>query len=63
MIAALRSLPRTVWLIEGIAEVTASLLKLISGVIFDRTRRAKSFILFGDGPAGLTRPMIAFITA
>jgi len=98
MIAALRSLPRTVWLIgaislindsasemlypliplylasvlmagpralgliEGIAEATASLLKLFSGVVFDRTRRARPFILFGYGLAGLARPLIAFVT-
>lgn len=32
--------PRAMGIIEGIAEATASLLKLFSGVIVDRTRRA-----------------------
>jgi Na+/melibiose symporter-like transporter len=33
--------PKAMGLIEGIAEATASLLKLFFGVIVDRTRRAK----------------------
>ena len=37
--------PRALGIIEGIAEATASLLKLFSGVIVDRTRRAKPWIL------------------
>lgn len=34
-------------IIEGIAEATASLLKLFSGVVVDRTRRARPWLLFG----------------
>lgn len=45
--------PKAMGLIEGIAEATASLLKLFSGVIVDRTRRAKPWIIFGYGLAGL----------
>ena len=99
MIAAVRSLPRTVWLIglismindaasdmiypliplylssvlmagpralgiiEGIAEATASLLKLFSGVLFDRTGKAKPWIVFGYSLAGFGRPLIAFVTS
>ena len=33
--------PRALGVIEGVAEATASLLKLFSGVVVDRTRRAK----------------------
>ena len=44
--------PRALGIIEGIAEATASLLKLFSGVIVDRTRRAKPWIVFGYGLAG-----------
>ncbi|MFO1401237.1 MAG: MFS transporter [Steroidobacteraceae bacterium] len=98
MLAALRSLPRTVWLIglislvndsasemlyplvplyltsvlmagpralgliEGIAEATASLLKLLSGVIMDHTRRARPWILGGYGLAALGRPLVASVT-
>jgi MFS family permease len=52
--------PRALGIIEGIAEASASLLKLFSGVIVDRTRRTKPWILLGYGLAGLARPLIAF---
>ncbi len=55
--------PRALGLIEGIAEATASLLKLGSGVILDRTRRAKPWILGGYGLASLARPLMAVVTA
>jgi MFS family permease len=54
--------PRTLGLIEGVAEATASLLKLFSGVVVDHTRRTKPWIVFGYGLAGLTRPLIALVT-
>lgn len=59
--AVLMSGPRVLGLIEGIAEATASLLKLFSGVIVDRTRRAKPWVVFGYALAGLGRPLIAFV--
>ena len=52
--------PRALGIIEGIAEATASLLKLFSGVIVDRTRRAKPWVVFGYALAGLARPVTAF---
>ncbi len=55
--------PRALGLIEGIAEATASLLKLFSGVLMDRTRRARPWMLLGYGLAGLGRPLIAFISS
>ncbi|MGE5452823.1 MAG: MFS transporter [Acidobacteriota bacterium] len=55
--------PRALGVIEGVAEATASLLKLFSGVVVDRTRRAKPWIVFGYGLAGLGRPLIAFVTS
>jgi len=55
--------PKAMGLIEGITEATASLLKLFSGVIVDRTRRAKPWIVFGYGLAGLARPLIAFVAS
>lgn len=55
--------PRALGIIEGIAEATASLLKLFSGVIVDRTRRAKPWIVFGYGLAGLGRPLVAFVAS
>ena len=99
MIAALRSLPRTVWLlglislvndsasdmiyplvplyvssvlmagpkalglIEGIAESAGSVLKLVAGVLADRTRKVKSWIVGGYAIAGFARPLIAFATS
>ena len=55
--------PRALGLIEGIAEATASLLKLFSGVIVDRTRRAKPWVVAGYALAGFARPLIAFATS
>lgn len=55
--------PRALGLIEGIAEASASLLKLFSGVIMDRTRRAKPWVVGGYGLAGFARPLIALATS
>lgn len=55
--------PRALGIIEGIAEATASLLKLFSGAIVDRTRRAKPWIIWGYALAGFARPLIAFATS
>lgn len=55
--------PRALGIIEGIAEATSSMLKLFSGVIVDRTRRTKPWIVFGYGLAGLGRPLIALVTS
>lgn len=45
-------------IIEGVAETTASVLKLVSGIWTDRTGRRKPFVLAGYGLAGLARPLI-----
>src|SRR5688500_16340976 len=45
-------------LIEGIAEATASILKVISGFWTDRIRRRRPFIVFGYALAGIARPLI-----
>jgi MFS family permease len=99
VIAALRSLPRTVWLlgfislvndaasdmmyplvplyltsvlmagpkalglIEGVAEAISSVLKLVAGVLADRTRKVKYWVVAGYGIAGIARPLIAFTTS
>lgn len=54
--------PRVLGLIEGSAEAVSSLLKLLSGVWSDRTRRAKPFVVWGYGVAGLARTLIAAAT-
>jgi len=59
--SVLMSGPRVLGFIEGVAEATASLLKLFSGVVVDRTRRGKPWIVFGYALAGLGRPLIAFV--
>jgi len=51
--------PRALGAIEGVAEATAALLKLFSGVIFDRTRIARPWIIGGYSLAGFARPLIA----
>lgn len=54
--------PRALGLIEGLAEATSSLLKLVSGVLVDRTGKSKPFIVFGYSLAGFGRPLIAFVS-
>ena len=49
--------PRALGLIEGIAEATASLLKLFSGVIMDHMGHAKGFVAGGYGLAAFSRPL------
>jgi MFS family permease len=50
----------TIGLIEGIAESTASLLKLYSGWLSDRYGRRKPFVMAGYGLAAVSKPLIAF---
>ena len=52
-----------VGLMEGIAETTASLLKLFSGWLSDKLNRRKVLVVGGYGLSGLTRPVIAIATA
>ena len=51
--------PKALGIIEGIAEATSSIFKLVSGVIVDRTKKAKPWIVLGYGLAGFGRPLIA----
>ncbi len=46
-------------LIEGIAEATASLVKMFSGWLSDRLGRRKPLMLFGYGISTLSRPLLA----
>jgi MFS family permease len=55
--------PRALGLIEGVAEATAGLLKLLSGVLVDRSRRSRPWIVLGYGLAGLGRPLIGLIAS
>jgi MFS family permease len=49
--------------IEGIAESTASLLKVFSGLLSDRVRRRKPLVLAGYGLSGAARPLIGLAAA
>lgn len=51
--------PRALGIIEGVAEATSSLLKLFSGVLTDRTRTAKPWVVGGYALAALSRPLMA----
>ena len=50
-------------LIEGAAETTAALLKLVSGSYSDRVASRKGLVLWGYGVSAIARPLIALATA
>ena len=58
--ATLAAGPAALGLIEGVAETTASLLKLFSGAWSDRTGRKKPLVLAGYGLSTLARPLVGF---
>lgn len=60
--ATLAAGPAVLGLIEGVAETTASLLKLFSGVWSDRSGRKKPLVLAGYGLSTLARPLVGFAT-
>jgi MFS family permease len=49
-------------LIEGIAEGTASLIKVLSGWLSDRIGRRKGLAVFGYGVSTLAKPFLYFVT-
>ncbi len=52
--------PAALGMIEGIAESTASLLKLYSGYLSDRVKRRKGWVVAGYSISNIIRPLIAF---
>lgn len=54
----LKAGPAAVGVIEGVAEATASLTKMVSGGLSDRLRRRKPLIVAGYSVAALVRPLI-----
>ncbi|MEO8354008.1 MAG: MFS transporter [Chthoniobacter sp.] len=52
----------TLGLIEGVAESTAALLKVASGIWTDRTQKRKPLIVSGYSLSGLVRPLIGLAT-
>ena len=58
--AVLGAGPAALGIIEGIAESTASLLKLYSGYVSDRVKQRKGWIIAGYSISNIIRPLIAF---
>ena len=61
--SVLMSGPKALGIIEGIAEATSSILKLVSGVLVDKTNHTKPWIVWGYGLAGFSRPLISIATS
>ena len=61
--AVLGAGPAALGIIEGVAEATASLLKLYSGYVSDRVKRRKGWIVAGYSLSNVIRPLIAFSTS
>ena len=61
--AVLGAGPAALGIIEGIAESTASLLKLYSGYLSDRVKKRKGWIVAGYSLSNVIRPLIAFSTS
>jgi MFS family permease len=61
--AILMAGPKSLGTIEGIAEATSSLLKLFSGVLTDRTRSTKPWVVTGYTLAALSRPLMGITTS
>jgi MFS family permease len=55
--------PKAIGMIEGVAEAASSLMKLVAGVLADRMRRVKPFVVVGYGLAGIARPLIGIATS
>ncbi|MBL8298755.1 MAG: MFS transporter [Rhodanobacteraceae bacterium] len=55
--------PKLLGLIEGIAEAFGSVLKLVAGVLADRLRHMRSWVIAGYAISGLVRPLIALSTS
>jgi MFS family permease len=62
-IAALGSGAILLGIIEGIAETTSSMLKLISGILSDKTGKKKLFVLIGYSISSLVRPLTGIVTS
>ena len=49
-----------VGIIEGIAESTASILKVVSGWLSDRSGKRKPYVIFGYSLSTISKPLLAF---
>lgn len=55
--------PKLLGLIEGIAEGLGSVLKLVAGVMADRLRHMRRWVIAGYAVSGFVRPLIALSTS
>jgi MFS family permease len=62
-IAALGSGAILLGVIEGVAESTASMLNLLSGIISDRIRKRKLLVLIGYTLSSVVRPLTGLVTS
>jgi len=62
-IAALGSGAILIGVIEGIAETTASMLKLVSGIISDKIGKRKMLVVIGYTISSLVRPVTGLVTS
>jgi MFS family permease len=63
LVATLGAAPAAIGLIEGLAEATASVLKLVSGRLADRGVSRRRLVLGGYATSNLARPLIALAGA
>ncbi len=50
-------------IIEGVAETTAAMIKLVSGIIADKTGKRRSLVLIGYSLSSLVRPLTGIVSA
>jgi MFS family permease len=55
--------PATLGFIEGWADATSAVLKLVSGGLADRAKKRKPLVLLGYGISSVIRPLVAFATS
>lgn len=59
-IASLGGAPTFIGLVEGVADATSAVLKLVSGLWADRVPRKKPLVLLGYGIASFSRPLMGW---
>jgi MFS family permease len=63
LVSVLGASPQVLGLIEGVAEATASIAKVFSGVWSDRLGRRKPLVICGYGLAALSKPLFPLATS
>lgn len=61
--AVLHAGPRALGIIEGVAEASGSLLKLLGGVLSDRSRKTKPWVVGGYTVSAFARPLFTFVAS